>query len=184
MDVVGVSGHLAAADEIAAGTTTLLANPAKVLPLDAAAAPRVLVTGAAPPSPSGTTGPPTEVLARELTALGCRASAVAAEGAVAAAPGHAAVVVCTYNVPEGDSPQRKLVADLLATGVPVVAVAIRNPYDGARLPECAAELATYSWTDVEMRAAARMITGARRPVGRLPVAVPGRYPLGHGLTYD
>ncbi|MFI5826388.1 glycoside hydrolase family 3 protein [Streptomyces sp. NPDC051578] len=183
-DVVGSSAHLAAADEIAAGTTTLLANPAGVLPLQAAAAPRVLVTGAAPPSPSGTTGPPTEVLARELQALGCRASAVAAEAAVVAAPGNAAVVVCTYNVPEGDSPQRRLVADLLATGVPVVAVAIRNPYDGARLPECAAELATYSWTDVEMRAAARVITGARRPVGRLPVPVPGRYPLGHGLTYD
>ncbi|MFF1559391.1 glycoside hydrolase family 3 protein [Streptomyces sp. NPDC058279] len=183
-DVVGAPDHLAAADEIAAGTTTLLANPAGLLPLDAPAAPRVLVTGAAPPSPSGTTGPPTEVLARELTTLGCRATAVAPEGAVAAAPGHAAVLVCTYNVPEGDDPQRTLVAALLATGVPVVAVAIRNPYDGARLPECAAELATYSWTDVEMRAAARVITGVRRPSGRLPVPVPGRYPLGHGLTYD
>ncbi|WP_206308876.1 glycoside hydrolase family 3 protein [Streptomyces sp. A1136] len=181
---VGAADHLTAADEIAAGTTTLLANPAGLLPLDASAAPRVLVTGAAPPSPSGTTGPPTEVLARELAALGCRASAVAPEGAPAAAPGHAAVLVCTYNVPEGDSPQRSLVADLLATGVPVVAVAIRNPYDGARLPRCAAEVATYSWTDVEMRAAARVITGARRPSGRLPVPVPGRYPLGHGLTYD
>ncbi|GAA3101720.1 hypothetical protein GCM10020254_54150 [Streptomyces goshikiensis] len=103
--------------------------------------------------------------------------------AVAAAPGHAAVLVCTYNVPDGESPQRTLVTELLATGVPVVVVAIRNPYDPARLPRCAAELATYSWTDVELRAAARVITGAARPAGRLPVPVPGRYPLGHGLAY-
>ncbi|MFD3325897.1 glycoside hydrolase family 3 protein [Streptomyces sp. NPDC058701] len=181
--VVGSPEHLAAADAIAAGTTTLLANPVGLLPLDAAAAPRLLVTGADPVSPTGTTGPPAAVLARELTALGCRASAVAPERAAAAAPGHAAVLVCTYNVPEGDSPQRALVAELVASGVPVVAVAVRNPYDAARLPACAAELATYCWTDVEMRAAARVITGAVRPGGRLPVPVPGRYPLGHGLAY-
>ncbi|MFE4205979.1 glycoside hydrolase family 3 protein [Streptomyces goshikiensis] len=179
----GTAAHLAAADAIAAGTTTLLANPDKLLPLDAGAAPRLLVTGTDPASPSGTTGPPTSVLARELTALGCRASAVAPARAVAAAPGHAAVLVCTYNVPDGESPQRTLVTELLATGVPVIVVAIRNPYDPARLPRCAAELATYSWTDVELRAAARVITGAARPAGRLPVPVPGRYPLGHGLAY-
>ncbi|GHE41262.1 glycoside hydrolase family 3 protein [Streptomyces vinaceus] len=182
--LVGIPAHLTAADEIAAGTTTLLANPVKLLPLDPAAAPRVLVTGADPASPSGTTGPPTAVLARELTALGCRATAVAPARAVAAAPGNAAVLVCTYNVAEGDDPQRTLVEELLATGVPVVLVAIRNPYDPARLPACAAELATYTWTDVEMRAAARVVTGAVRPAGRLPVPVPGRYPLGHGLSYD
>ncbi|MGW8783619.1 glycoside hydrolase family 3 protein [Streptomyces sp. NPDC055796] len=181
---VGIPAHLTAADEIAAGTTTLLANPVKLLPLDPAAAPRVLVTGADPASPSGTTGPPTAVLARELTALGCRATAAPPARAVAAAPGNAAVLVCTYNVPEGDDPQRTLVKELLATGVPVVLVAIRNPYDPARLPACAAELATYTWTDVEMRAAARVVTGAVRPTGRLPVPVPGRYPLGHGLSYD
>ncbi|MBT2477383.1 glycoside hydrolase family 3 C-terminal domain-containing protein [Streptomyces sp. ISL-94] len=180
---VGIPEHLKAADAIAAATTTVLANPAKLLPLDASARPRLLVTGTDPASPSGTTGPPTAVLARELTALGCRATAAAPDRAVAAAAGHAAVLVCTYNVPEGDSPQRTLVAELVATGVPVIVVAIRNPYDPARLPACAAEVATYSWTDVEMRAAARVLTGAVRPSGRLPVPVPGRYPLGHGLTY-
>ncbi|MFF4328548.1 glycoside hydrolase family 3 protein [Streptomyces sp. NPDC001591] len=181
--LVGTPEHLAVADAVAAGTTTLLANPRGLLPLDASAGPRLLVTGADPASPSGTTGPPTSVLARELTALGCRAQALPPERAVAAAPGRTAVVVCTYNVPEGESPQRTLVADLVATGVPVVLVALRNPYDPARLPGCAAEVATYTWTDVEMRAAARVLTGARRPSGRLPVPVPGRYPLGHGLAY-
>ncbi|MFD6227881.1 glycoside hydrolase family 3 N-terminal domain-containing protein [Streptomyces sp. NPDC060232] len=181
---VGVREHLDAADRIAAATTTLLANPGALVPFDAKAAPRLLVTGADPVSPSGTTGPPTVVLARELTVLGCRATAVAPVRAAAAAAGHAAVLVCTYNVPEGDGPQRTLVGDLVATGVPVVLVALRNPYDPARLPACAAELATYSWGDAEMQAAARVLTGAARPAGRLPVPVPGRYPLGHGLSLD
>ncbi|MGW0362547.1 glycoside hydrolase family 3 protein [Streptomyces sp. NPDC002990] len=182
-ETVGSPGHLKAADEIAATTTTLLANPVNLLPFDPAARPRLLVTGTDPVSPTGTTGPPTAVLARELAALGCAATALPPARAVAAAPGHAAVLVCTYNVPEGDGEQRALVTRLLATGVPVVVVAIRNPYDPARLPACAAEVATYSWTDVELRAAARVMTGAVRPAGRLPVPVPGRYPLGHGLTY-
>ncbi|MFD9306413.1 glycoside hydrolase family 3 protein [Streptomyces sp. NPDC060048] len=180
---VGIPAHLAAAEEIAGRTTTLLANPVELLPLDPASRPLLLVTGSDPVSPTGTTGPPTAVLARELSALGCRATALPPARAVAAAPGNAAVVVCTYNVPEGASPQRDLVTELLATGVPVVLVAIRNPYDPARLPACAAELATYTWTDVELRAAARVLTGDLRPTGRLPVPVPGRYPLGHGLTY-
>ncbi|WP_405533585.1 glycoside hydrolase family 3 protein [Streptomyces avidinii] len=180
--VVGVQEHLDAADTIAAATTTLLANPRGLVPLDATAGPRLLVTGTDPVSPTGTTGPPTVVLARELTSLGCRAAALPPARAVAAAAGHAAVLVCTYNVPEGESAQRTLVADLIASGVPVITLAVRNPYDPARLPACAAELATYSWTDVEMRAAARVLTGALRPAGRLPVPVPGRYPLGHGLT--
>ncbi|MFF1414838.1 glycoside hydrolase family 3 protein [Streptomyces sp. NPDC058289] len=180
---VGIPAHLAAAGEIADRTTTLLANPVGLLPLDPADRPLLLVTGTDPASPTGTTGPPTAVLARELSALGCRATALPPARAVAAAPGNAAVLVCTYNVPEGESPQRELVTKLLATGVPVVLVAIRNPYDPARLPACAAELATYTWTDVELRAAARVVTGTVRPVGRLPVPVPGRYPLGHGLAY-
>ncbi|WP_404960045.1 glycoside hydrolase family 3 N-terminal domain-containing protein [Streptomyces sp. 147326] len=179
---VGIRRHRDAADEIAAGTTTLLANPRGLVPIDATSGPRLLVTGTDPASPTGTTGPPTAVLARELTALGCRATAVPPARAVAAAAGHAAVLVCTYNVPEEDNPQRRLVTDLIASGVPVILLAVRNPYDPARLPACAAELATYSWTDVEMRAAARVLTGAVRPAGRLPVPVPGRYPLGHGLT--
>jgi beta-N-acetylhexosaminidase len=87
------------------------------------------------------------------------------------------------------------VGQLLATGRPVVALAIRNPYDVAQLPDVKAYLAAYSWTDVELRAAVRVIAGrviAGRggPVGKLPVPVqraddPAQvlYPIGHGLTY-
>lgn len=97
------------------------------------------------------------------------------------------MVVGTYNI---TAAQKTLVEQLLATGRPVVAVAIRNPYDVAQLPEVPACLATYSWTDVELRAAARVIAGKAAPHGRLPVPVqraddPARvlYPVGYGLSY-
>jgi beta-N-acetylhexosaminidase len=143
---------------------------------------RVLVVGADPAAPSGIGGPPTAVLARELTALGVPARALSTGGApdtavigeaVAAAGDDVdAVVVTTSNVTASRPEQAALVQALVESGVPVVAVAIRNPYDVAFLPQVGASLATYGWTDVSMRAAARVIAGEVRPAGRLPVAVP------------
>ncbi|MFJ1911560.1 glycoside hydrolase family 3 protein [Streptomyces sp. NPDC088147] len=195
---VGTRAHLAAADRIAENTTTLLANERGLLPLSRRRERNLLVVGADPASPSGTTGPPTTVLATALTQLGFTATALSTgtaptaalvAAAVEAARGKDAVVVATYNV-SATSTQRTLVSALAASGVPVVAVAIRNPYDIAWLPGVTASLAAYSWTDVELRAAARVIAGRARPRGRLPVPVqraddPTRvlYPVGHGLGY-
>ncbi|MEU9341641.1 glycoside hydrolase family 3 protein [Streptomyces sp. NPDC048278] len=196
--VVGAAKHLAAADRIAERTTTLLVNEGGLLPLSPRTHGTVLVVGADPDAPSGTTGPPTGVLAAALTELGFTASALSTgtapspatvDQAVAAARAADAVVVGTYNVTAGGG-QQQLVERLVATGVPVVAVAVRNPYDVAQLPSVRACLAAYSWTDVELRAAARVIAGRVAPRGRLPVPVqraddPAQvlYPIGHGLTY-
>jgi beta-N-acetylhexosaminidase len=196
---VGTRVHLAAADRIAERTTTLLVNEGPLLPLSPRSHPRILVVGADPASPSGTTGPPTTVLATALTELGFTATALSTgtaptdatvAQAVTAAGEADAVVVATYNVTAAN-PQKTLVERLLATGRPVVAVAIRNPYDVAQLPTVRACLASYSWTDVELRAAARVIAGVVEPRGTLPVPVqraddPARvlYPIGHGLTYQ
>ncbi|MFD6167453.1 glycoside hydrolase family 3 protein [Streptomyces coeruleorubidus] len=195
---VGTRAHLAAADRIAERTTTLLVNEGRLLPLSRRRYRKVLVVGADPASPSGTTGPPTGVLAAALTELGFTAtalptgtspSAAVIARAVAAAQDADAVVAATYNLTAG-SGQKTLVEQLAATGRPVVAVAIRNPYDVAHLPSVPACLAAYSWTDVELRAAARVIAGRVEPRGKLPVAVrraddPEQvlYPIGHGLTY-
>ncbi|MFF7774842.1 glycoside hydrolase family 3 protein [Streptomyces tanashiensis] len=196
--VVGTEAHLAHADRIAEATTTLLLNEDGFLPLSPASHRSVLVVGADPASPSGTTGPPTTTLATALTELGFTATALSTgitptaakiEEAVAAAAGKDVVLVGTYNV-SATSPQRTLVARLVATGVPVVTVAIRNPYDVARLGGQRATLAAYSWTDVELRAAVRVLAGRARPRGRLPVPVQNAddptkvlYPVGHGLSY-
>ncbi|WP_406419950.1 glycoside hydrolase family 3 protein [Streptomyces sp. NBC_01614] len=195
---VGTASHLRTADRIAERTTTLLVNEDSTLPLSRRSHPKILVVGADPASPSGTTGPPTGVLAAALTELGFTATALstgtapssaAIAKAVEAARAADAVVVGTYNV-TASSTQKALVEQLLATGRPVVAVAVRNPYDVAHLPAVRACLASYSWTDVELRAAARVIAGRVAPRGKLPVPVqraddPTRvlYPIGHGLSY-
>ncbi len=195
---VGIPAHLKAADRIAERTTTLLVNSGRLLPLSRRTHQKVLVVGADPASPSGTTGPPTTVLADALTELGFTATALstgtapsasAIAKAVAAAQDADAVLVGTYNVTAASS-QRTLVGQLLATGRPVIALAIRNPYDVAQLPAVKAYLAAYSWTDVELRAAVRVLAGRADPTGRLPVPVqhaddPAQvlYSVGHGLTY-
>ncbi|MFJ1778482.1 glycoside hydrolase family 3 protein [Streptomyces anulatus] len=197
---VGSRAHRAAADRIAERTTTLLADPGTVLPLSRRSHRNLLVVGADPASPSGTTGPPTSTLANAFGELGFTARALSTgtapnqakiAEAVAAAEGRDAVVVATYNV-TATSSQRTLVTALVATGVPVVTVAVRNPYDVAHLTGTgvAASLAAYSWTDVELRAAARVIAGHADPEGTLPVPVQRAddptqvlYPVGHGLSY-
>ncbi|MGK5629562.1 glycoside hydrolase family 3 protein [Streptomyces sp. URMC 123] len=205
---VGSRPHRAGADRIAERTTTLLVNEATagrpLLPLSRRRHRSVLVAGVDPAPPTGTGGPPTAVLARELSALGHTATALTTstgtrpeptqakiDEAVAAARGRDAVLVTTYNVGAG-SAQRALVAALAATGVPVVHLAIRNPYDIARLTDTGlrASLVSYSWTEVELRAAARVIAGRARPSGALPVVVPRAdapdqplYGMGYGLSY-
>ncbi|MFI9059189.1 glycoside hydrolase family 3 protein [Streptomyces anulatus] len=198
--MVGSRAHRAAADRIAERTTTLLADPGTLLPLSRRSHRNLLVVGADPASPSGTTGPPTSTLANAFGELGFTARALSTgtapnqakiAEAVAAAEGRDAVVVATYNV-TATSSQRTLVTALVATGVPVVTVAVRNPYDVAHLTGTgvAASLAAYSWTDVELRAAARVIAGHADPEGTLPVPVQRAddptqvlYPVGHGLSY-
>ncbi|NDZ56554.1 glycoside hydrolase family 3 protein [Streptomyces anulatus] len=197
---VGSRAHRAAADRIAERTTTLLADPGTLLPLSRRSHRNLLVVGADPASPSGTTGPPTSTLANAFGELGFTARALSTgtapnqakiAEAVAAAEGRDAVVVATYNV-TATSSQRTLVTALVATGVPVVTVAVRNPHDVAHLTGTgvAASLAAYSWTDVELRAAARVIAGHADPEGTLPVPVQRAddptqvlYPVGHGLSY-
>jgi beta-N-acetylhexosaminidase len=68
---------------------------------------------------------------------------------------------------------------------------VRNPYDIAHLGDVPASLASYCWTEVELRAAARVIAGRVEPHGRLPVPVQRAddptevlFPSGHGLSYD
>ncbi|HEY5836042.1 glycoside hydrolase family 3 protein [Streptomyces sp.] len=196
---VGTPSHLATADRITDHGITLVTNSNGLLPFPRRSHWQLLVVGADPAAPSGTGGPPTTVLARALTDLGHPAQALSTgtapsraliDQAVAAAHGKDAVVVGTYNVTAATQGQVALVTALVDSGVPVIQVAVRNPYDIAHLPPVAASLATYGWTDVSLRAVARVIAGETYPVGRLPVAVPraddpaaALYPIGYGLRY-
>lgn len=193
---VGVRAHQAAAQRITDPTVTALRNTgadgAALLPVAPTSSVNVVTTNTAAGND----------LAAALTAqgatattqaVGTRPSDAAIAAAVQAAPAHDLTVVVTSNAwdtmttdPQGR--QRRLVAELAATGHPVVAVAVRNAYDVAYLPESAGFLAAYSSTTVSMRSVAKVLTGAISPAGRLPVVVPAAdgsvlYPIGHGLTW-
>ncbi|WP_343245036.1 glycoside hydrolase family 3 protein [Streptomyces sp. SID14478] len=199
---VGTRAHLAAADRIAERTTTLLVNKSvgkkKLLPLSRRTHKNVLVLGADPASPSLSDGPPTTVLGAALAELGFSPTVLATgtaptqaviAQAVAAAEGKDAVLIGTYNVTAG-STQQALVNAVAATGVPVVTLSLRNPYDVAQLGAADAHVAAYSWIDVELRAAVSVLTGRAEPRGKLPVPVQRAddptqvlYPIGYGLRY-
>ncbi|MFJ3366195.1 glycoside hydrolase family 3 protein [Streptomyces anthocyanicus] len=196
--VVGARGHRLAAARIAERTTTLLVNEDEALPLRRRQR-RLLVVGASPAFPTDDTRTTVPELAAAFDELGYRTSHLATgrapdaakiDEAVAAARGRDAVVVTTDNV-NATSAQRTLVSRLLATGVPVVHLAVRNPYDIAHLGDVRASLASYCWTEVELRAAARVIAGRVEPRGKLPVPVQraddpaeALFRAGHGLSYD
>ncbi|MGX2998772.1 glycoside hydrolase family 3 protein [Streptomyces sp. JNUCC 64] len=196
--VVGARKHQAEAARIAERTTTLLVNEDEALPLRRRQK-KLLVVGASPAFPTDATRTSVPELAKAFDELGYTTTALATgrapdaariDEAVAAAQGRDAVVVTTDNV-GATSAQRTLVSRLVATGVPVIHLAVRNPYDIAQLSGVKASLVSYCWAEVELRAAARIIAGRVEPRGKLPVPIqraddPTKvlYRSGHGLSYD
>ena len=180
--VVGSPANLAAAQEITDRTTTVVRNDDGVLPLRSRPT-SALVTG------WGDTT--TAALAERLTARGAATARLVTgsaptEAQIAAAEqaaSQAEVVVLLTNALSKQPAQQALLARLLATGRPVVAVAVQNPYDvGYGAPTW---LATYSYGAVSMESLAKVVYGEVGPRAKLPVEVPGptRYPLGHGVTW-
>jgi beta-N-acetylhexosaminidase len=77
----------------------------------------------------------------------------------------------------------ELVKALHGTGVPLIAVSTRSPYDIMELPEVKTALAAYSWWGPSMEALAAVLFGEQKPQGKLPVAMEGIFERGHGLSY-
>ena len=65
---------------------------------------------------------------------------------------------------------------------PFVAVLFGNPYTALGIPEAPAVMLTYDFSDGAERAAVRALAGEIPITGKLPIALPGMFELGHGLT--
>lgn len=89
------------------------------------------------------------------------------------------VVVGVADIGINDD-QLKLVSRLAATK-PTVLVSLRGPYDVRFAPNVAACVCAYDARPLSLRAVIEVLTGARRPVGSLPVTVNDRFRLGTGL---
>ncbi|MGH9383411.1 MAG: glycoside hydrolase family 3 protein [Vicinamibacterales bacterium] len=65
---------------------------------------------------------------------------------------------------------------------PLVAMFFGNPYAAMSTPSLPSMLLTYDFSDVAEQSAVRALAGEIPMSGRLPIALPGLFPLGHGLT--
>jgi beta-N-acetylhexosaminidase len=65
---------------------------------------------------------------------------------------------------------------------PLVAAFFGNPYTPMFVPELPAMLLTYDFSDYAEQSAVKAIAGEIPIGGKLPITLPGLFPLGHGLT--
>lgn len=187
---VGIPDHLAAVQAISDRATTVLRNDAGLLPLKNPG--RIVVTGWDNPAYPGYPAEPVASLAQDLGATAVSTGASPTPGQIGSAVGaakQADTVVVLTNGLRTSPEQQNLVNSLLATGKPVVAVTIQEPYDPG-YADVPTWVATYDWRDVSMRSLAKVLTGQISPQGKLPVSIPAGddaskilYPFGTGLTW-
>jgi beta-N-acetylhexosaminidase len=187
---VGTPEHLAAADSVTERTVTLVENDAGTLPLAAGSGQHALVTGWGVTTTSTLAS---HVAERGLTTDVYETGVSPTDAAIAEARRRADgsdLVIVTTNRASGSQAQQRLVRELVASGKPVIVVAVRDPYDIAYLGEAETYLATYSYARVSLKAVTKVLFGEVNPTGKLPVDVPTAndpnsilYPFGHGLGY-
>ena len=84
------------------------------------------------------------------------------------------------------APLAKLLSDLArattGTPKPFVTICFGNPYTAMSLQDLPALMLTYDFYDLAELSAARALTGDAPIVGRLPIALPGLFEVGHGIV--
>ena len=100
--------------------------------------------------------------------------------AVADARAADTVVVGVADLGTNDD-QRRLV-NALAAMKPTVLVSLRAPYDALYVSGVAAIVCAYGGRVPTLRAIAEVLIGGRKPLGRLPVVIPGRFDIGAGKS--
>jgi beta-N-acetylhexosaminidase len=190
--VVGSVAHAALANELAARALTLVRDDAGLLPLALQPSDRI---AAIMPTPTDQTPADTSSTVMPGLAAAIRPHHRAVDEIVVAhAPAadeiaairdrvrdHAVIVVGT-TAALAEPGQAALVEALLAAGPPVVTVALRTPFDLAAYPMSRVHASSYGLLPPSLEALGAALFGRAGFPGRLPAAVPGLHPTGHGLV--
>ena len=190
--VVGGAAHAALADELAARALTLVRDDEGLLPLALDPTDRI---AAIMPTPTDQTPADTSSTVRAGLAAALRAHHQAVDEIIVDyAPSaddiaavrdrvrdHALVVVGT-TAATAERGQAALVEALLAAGPPVLTVALRTPFDLAAYPASRVHASSYGLLRPSLEALGAALFGRAAFPGRLPVAIPGLHPTGHGLV--
>jgi beta-N-acetylhexosaminidase len=190
--IVGSDEHQALALELAARSLTLVRDDEGLLPLRLPDYARV---AAIQPEPTDLTPADTSsAVAPQLAASLRSRFAGVDEFVVPHAPSDADVAALRDAVRDHDAivvgttaallepSQAALVDALLGLGRPTVTVGLRAPFDLAAYPAARCHVAAYGILPPTLAALADALAGHAGFPGRLPAAVPGLYPTGHGLV--
>jgi beta-N-acetylhexosaminidase len=177
-----LAANAAAALDIARGSITLLHNDGKALPLRGRVYAIATTNADLTPLP-GDSDLVTE-LARarpevEVRRFGTTISDTVITNVLSEAKTSDVVVVGVADIGINDD-QLKLVTRL-AAAKPTVLVSLRGPYDVRFAPNVAACVCAYDGRVPTLQAVVEVLTGARKTVGSLPVAVNDRFPIGAGM---
>jgi beta-N-acetylhexosaminidase len=188
LDVVGGAGHRV----LAARALTLVRDDDSLLPLALGPGDRIAAIMPAPtdqtPADTSSTVPPG--LAAALRAhhpavdeivVAHAPSADEIAAVLARVRDHDLVVVGT-TAALIEPAQAELVAGLLEAGPPVITVALRTPFDLAAYPQSRVHVSSYGLLPPSLEALGAALFGRAGFPGRLPAAIQGLHPTGHGLV--
>jgi beta-N-acetylhexosaminidase len=193
VEMVGCADHRALAAELAARSVTLVRDDDGLIPLRVGADARIAAIMPAPAdqTPADTSSAVEPGLARALRehhaavdeVVVAHAPSDAEIAGLARRTGDHEVIVVGTTAAHLEPAQSALVDALLArtTGT-VVTVALRTPFDLGAYPSSRAHLSTYGILAPSLDALAAILFGRAPAVGRLPAAVPGLHPTGHGIN--
>jgi beta-N-acetylhexosaminidase len=201
LERVGGRAHAAVAQEAASRSITLIKDERNGVPLTIARDAPVLYlsmldypSGWRISAPSRTFIPELKKRWPQVTAieLSDRTAPADLEMVRAIAPRYAAVVASVFVRASSASGRMdlgpelaRLLRDLARaterSATPFVTVFFGNPYTASFIPELPTMLLTYDVYDLPERAAVAAIAGDAPIHGRLPIALPGLFPVGHGL---
>ena len=177
-----LAANAAAALDIARSSITLVHNDGKVLPLRGRVYVVATTTADLTPLP-GDSDLATELERSRTDVMGRRFGTTISDSVITnvLAEARSADIVVAAVADIGINEDQLRLVSRLSAAKPTVLVSLRAPYDVSLAPNVAACVCAYDARTPTLRALTEVLTGARRPVGSLPVTVGARYPIGSGM---
>jgi beta-N-acetylhexosaminidase len=181
LSVIRSAEHLRVADEIAERSITLVRDRANLIPIQLAPEKRIAVVI---PEPQDLTPADTSSTIKPALAEAIKPFHTQVDGfSIPFSPNddeQAAIIdrlrsydlIIAGTINASASPnQAVFVQQLLNTGIPLIVIALRLPYDLEVFPQADTYLCTYSILEPAMKAAAKALFGQIQATGKLPVSV-------------
>ena len=187
LSVIGTARHQQLRDSAYELSTTIVRDQQKLLPIQLAESQQILVLTIDPDSytvaadeshaSSGFIEQIRQRHARVEEIVIHPLTAIDALPEVDEAISHADIIILVTVNANLDHAQAAFVQHVLQAKKATIGLAVYNPYDLLSFPELGSYIVTYEYTAPALTAAVRIIFGEIPAQGKLPVSLPGLYPL-------